>query len=377
MNNRLLDGETSRSPLEEFLRNYVETVSGEWDEVEPQVYDLMLPAAAALDDDSPEAEPQIVCVTFDPEALADHPQAQLASLGSPLIDRFLDRAVELAQFVELHVTGLNLQPHQLPARITRSLSCDDGLRFQAHAVRTLDFPQLVFWFEITFISDQREQEIVPLGIDLHYGRQVRHLDALLDCSRLVTAPAVILPEARGITRAAAYLLAREQVVRTVTSLANVRSRELTERLDKQVARMTRYYDDMQRELDEQAARGAAHSSSDDEKYRSRREALDHQRTMRIAELRRKNSLSIQMRLLNVLLVHQPKLQISGTVSGPSEENRRPATSENVSLVWDPLTEGLEAVPCPACNRPTFELKRGRTSLECRNCQSSGVSKPTR
>ena len=31
------------SPLEEFLRDYVETTGGVWDEIEPQVYDLMLP----------------------------------------------------------------------------------------------------------------------------------------------------------------------------------------------------------------------------------------------------------------------------------------------------------------------------------------------
>ena len=36
----------SHTPLEEFLRAYAEVVGGVWDEVEPQVYDLMLPAAA-------------------------------------------------------------------------------------------------------------------------------------------------------------------------------------------------------------------------------------------------------------------------------------------------------------------------------------------
>ncbi len=30
------------SPLEEFVRDYVDVTGGVWDEVEPQVYDLML-----------------------------------------------------------------------------------------------------------------------------------------------------------------------------------------------------------------------------------------------------------------------------------------------------------------------------------------------
>jgi len=31
-------------PLEQFLRDYAEASGGMWDEIEPQVYDLMLPA---------------------------------------------------------------------------------------------------------------------------------------------------------------------------------------------------------------------------------------------------------------------------------------------------------------------------------------------
>src|SRR5205823_8524878 len=57
-----------------------------------------------------------------------------------------------------------------------------------------------------------------------------------------------LADAADIGRAAGYRLAREQVVRTLTSLANLRSRELSERLEKQTARMTGYYGQMEREL---------------------------------------------------------------------------------------------------------------------------------
>ena len=35
----------SRTVLEDLLRDYVESSGGAWDEVEPQVYDLLLPAS--------------------------------------------------------------------------------------------------------------------------------------------------------------------------------------------------------------------------------------------------------------------------------------------------------------------------------------------
>ena len=45
------------SPLETFVRDYVETAGGAWDEVEPQVYDVILPTenqTNVLEDLTPE-----------------------------------------------------------------------------------------------------------------------------------------------------------------------------------------------------------------------------------------------------------------------------------------------------------------------------------
>ena len=309
-------------------------------------------------------------VTFDPEALADHPQAQLASLGTPLLDQMLLDSVERARLVELHLVGLNLQAHQIPARVARSISLDESLRLEIRNIRPLDFPQIVFWFEATFTADQREQEIIPLAIDLHYGRQVRHLEELLDQRRLSESPPLTLPEAAGITRAAAYFAAREQAVRTVSSLANTRARELSERLNKQVSRMNRYYDDLLRELNEQSARSAARGGEPDAKFQSRRDTLKSERELRIAELRRKNSLTARMRLLNALIVHQPKLEVQAAIVeyGQVRPGTRPFPAHPLKLVWDPLMESLEPASCPSCGRPTFELIRMQSHIVCGNCR---------
>jgi len=79
----------SNSPLEAFLRTYADVSGGLWDEIEPQVYDLMLPSSGG-------SEAEVVRVTFDPEALAEHRGAQLASFGTPLVDQLLADAVARA-----------------------------------------------------------------------------------------------------------------------------------------------------------------------------------------------------------------------------------------------------------------------------------------
>jgi hypothetical protein len=40
----------------------------------------------------------------------------------------------------------------------------------------------------------------------------------------------------------------------------------------------------------------------------------------------------------------------------------------VELVWDPLPEALEAVPCPLCGLPTFALDLQRSGqVGCPEC----------
>src|SRR5438309_12125376 len=87
------------SPLEDFLRDYVETIGGAWDEVEPQVYDLLLPgeSTASIMDVGGRG---IVRVAFDPEAVPEHPGSQLASFGTPFVDKVLADALERGRCAE-------------------------------------------------------------------------------------------------------------------------------------------------------------------------------------------------------------------------------------------------------------------------------------
>lgn len=352
------------SPLEEFLRDYAEVVGGMWDEVEPQVYDMMLPAGAA--------EPEIVRIAFDPEAIPEHPGAQLASYGTPLVNRLLEDAVARGRHAELFLIGLNLAPQGLEARVRRALTLPAGLELRLGRIRSLHFPQAVFWFEATFLSDQKEQDLLAVAIDLHYGRQTRHLERLLDRSHFAEEPWTPLAEARHVPLPAAYPLARDRVVRTLAALANTRSRELVERLDRQVERMRRYYADLRAEVDEQARR-AAGRDEDAAKFAARRETLHREELVRIAELRQKSTLKVHLRLINLLVVHQPKLLLMSTVQGAG-------VSGALELVWDPLIDGLEAIACPECRQPTFafEIDRSKRAV-CPSCavRTSGPIRPTR
>ena len=210
----------SLSPLEAFVRDYAETIGGAWDEIEPEVYDLLLPVhcdgAGQLD----WADQSVVRVAFDPEAIPEHPGSQLASFGTPLVDRLLADARERSGFGCYFFLGLNLTPHDLTSRSRRALVLGPGVECRIEAVRVMHFPLAFFWFEATFISDQKEQEVLTVALDLHSQRQVRHRDRLLDPARLSDQPALPFADAPHAGLASIYSPACEEVLRTLSTMAH-------------------------------------------------------------------------------------------------------------------------------------------------------------
>jgi hypothetical protein len=341
-------------PLEQFLRDYTELRQGAWDEIEPQVYDVLM-------------DEEVLRVTFDPEALAEHPAAQLASAGSPLVDRLLADARQRWNFARLHRLGLNLHPHNLEARLRRTIALSDKQTLRLDRVRPMNFTQAVYWFTAEFISDQREQDVLSVGADLHHLREVRHLDRLLDLNQLSDAPVELYADARRASVSAGYRLARDSAVRTLGTLANTRAREIAVRVDRQAGRMQRYYDQLQAEIDERAGREARREADDEAESRleSRKQAVVRERQLRIAEVRQKGELRVRMELSNLLLIQQPKLLLYATLA----EHRQSAAIE---IIWDPLTDAMEAVACPKCRRPGFAFRfEPRGGLGCPDCIGAG------
>jgi len=362
--------ETQLSPLEVFLREYLETAGGVWDEVEPQVYDVLLPAGAQVPAGRGNGD-GVVRIAFDPEALPEHPSAQLASFGTPLVDQLLGDALQRGRAGHFYLVGLNLQPHDLAQRVRRAVIVAAPAELAVERVRALHFPQALFWFQAGFVSDQKEQVILPVAIDLHQGREVRHMDQLLDVGRLAEQPGLPLPPARAISLADGYRRARTQILRSVAALANHRVRDLAERRDQQIGRLQRYYADLRTELDEQLQR-ARNVEEAKTRHAERLATQDREEKLRIAELKQKSQLHVDLRLLQLLRIEQPKLLLTVVLSA------KEFASGRLEVVWDPLTETVEAVTCPNCGRPSYSFVLTKTGqIGCENCGPALLAPPAR
>ena len=148
----------------------------------------------------------------------------------------------------------------------------------------------------------------------------------------------------------------------MAALANSRGRELAERLDVQIARLKRYYADLRAELDEQKSR-ARNAEEAAARHAERLAALEREEQLRVAELRQKSMLHVDLRLLQLLRIEQPKLLVRAVLTA---EDSAPGELE---VVWDPLLEAVEAVPCPLCGRPSYDFTLNRSGqVGCESCK---------
>ena len=337
--------------LEQFLRDYTEAADGVWDEIEPQVYDVLWPEQA-----------QPLRLTFDPEALPEHPAAQLLTFGLPLLDELLGAAQARGQVAQVYSDHLNLQPYRLEQQVRRDLSVPVGTELELSAPRPAYVAHAVFWFEVSFLGDEKTQAVLSAAVDRCYVRLVRHLEPLLVGEELGEERRWPFPDAPALPLERAYLLARERVVRTVTVEANSQQRARWAQAGKEIARMERYFADMAKELDTRMTKALA-KGEETAPLLQRKAALEREAATRIDELRRKAGVRAELRLRNLLHLSIPRLFLHARLRGPKLP---PLQLPRIS--WDPLTEKTDALDCPSCGQPTYILvldRRGR--LRCPAC----------
>ena len=148
---------------------------------------------------------------------------------------------------------------------------------------------------------------------------------MLDRAHLAEKPWSPLAEAPHPGLVTAYPIARDRVVRTLSALANTYHRELHERLDRQLERIGRYYGDLRAEVEEQAEEGPEPRRATPRSSPRGSRASSARNSSASAELRRKSQLKVHLRLLNLLVIHQPKLLLhTAVVSSATGVGHRPA-----------------------------------------------------
>lgn len=349
------------SPLEELTIEYICSTAGDYELVEPQVYDIVLPDPLLHQLQIPISN-GLCRVTFDTEALADHPHAQLLAFGHPTLDQLFSMAHQQGSVGKIFLSGFNLQPHQLLLKLKQQLRLHKDLNVEFGVPRILHFTLWFYWFQATFVCDEKIQYLVEVGIDQYYGRLTRRFQELLEFSHITSVSSVPYPDIGGIPLADAYLLARSEAVTKLRPMMRNYKEKLTGHLTQESNQIIRYFDNMIAEVEERQKKTVS-LSKDNEAFQHQKRSLELERQARLAELRKKMTLKVDLKLQNLLSVVMPK------IATPLKLTSKRNVTLDLTVIWNPLSEIVEPISCPKCQHPTLELvQNSQGAIHCVQCQ---------
>jgi hypothetical protein len=206
-------------------------------------------------------------------------------------------------------------------------------------------------FKVSLIADEKRELILPLWMDLQSGYAVNGEDieraAILDAENnfpnLEPASLYWLGEKPLSQKAFSALLerARLSVARELGDTLSTLQKRLQRFLELDCARLNEYYDDLRKDAERRLQK-----AEDDRRLtlEAKLAAIASERLSKLADVEQKYHLHIQLQLLNLAVIAQPKVDLD-------VEIRKRTASVKRRLTWDPLLHVVESLVCDVCGNP--------------------------
>jgi len=358
------------SELADFVLNYYRQAGAIVDPPRYGVYEALLPEGVARQ----LGVPPYQRLAFDDGHLTrlrggEEEEITRVGYGHPLVEVLTEAASAEPACARVYINAVRLEKRGLIdlARSTlvfpnaRLVTQPQGLERRAltHYVR--------FNFKAALITDEKREQLVSVVMDAQAGWATPDL---IEVERLTTledepafahlppaslrwqphgsAPEETKPSGELMPSLLESLLpraARAALDELATPLASLQ-RRAARYLELDHARLTQYYDDIANDLERRIQR-----ASD----RDRRDALEGklssaraEREAKLADVEAKHRLRVELQLINLLVIVQPKLFLPLCIENRTAQVTRMA-------VWDPLLQRIEPLVCDVCGRAATRL----------------------
>ncbi len=347
--------------IEAFTVTAVERLGGAAEERAPGLYTVLSPGARA-------GQVETRQLAFDPEVLEEEPDAELVTFASPTLEQIVALATASGRVARAFLNAAPNLSRATAERLARSYRFT-GASWIAGTARPWWLPAGISLFRARYLSDSREEELIEVSVSLVDLRIFRRLAEAVERYGLAAEPNEAWPMMAELPVSALYAVARDELERKLLAPLGVRRRELESRLARESGRATAYYDELAREIEEQRSTlpaGAPERVALD----GRLAAVRLERDGRLAELRRKYALEVEVSLLSVLRLYLPRLVVHGTLAGKHDRTE-------LALVWDPLEQAGEPLRCQRCGGFTYEVALHRGTVACAPCLEGKAASPGR
>ncbi len=305
---------------------------------------------------------------------AEEAEVTYLSYGHPLVENLIEMARQVPACTRLYANAVRLDKRGLADLARRALSFPNARLVEqkgssespvlGHYVR--------FNFKAALITDEKREQLLSVLMDAQGGYPVKELAEIEHLTALETTPAfehlpvmppLWLPNPEppspgpaALPQSPANPLSHQALEGLLERAQRAALEELAEPLDSlqrraarflelDRARLEQYYNDMERDLQRRLER------ADDDRRPALQDkllAIKAEREAKLADAEAKYRLRVELALINLLVIVQPRLVLPMNI-----ENRTAMVTR--TMVWNPLLHRIEPLACDVCGHASYRL----------------------
>lgn len=355
-----------KNELSDFVLGYCQQAGAIVDPPAYGVYEVLLPEKAAS---------QLGAATFQrfafSENSAQEPSEEITYLhyGHPFVERIVEALQGQTANAQLFINTVRLDKRGLFGLARESLSIANARLFEvptAVEARTL-YHYVRFNFKASLITDEKRELILPIWMHLQGGYAVdgeeivqrASLEPKSNIKNLKWAAPVWRPASGKTSKVSktsevwnksvlSALLERAKgaaLAQLSAGPLETLQRKANRFLELDRARLEEYFADLQSDLEKRLQR-----ASDERRVplETKLALVAGERRAKFDDIEGKYRLRVELELLNLLIVAQPKMTLSVAI-----KNRSASVAQRV--VWDPLLHQMEPLVCDVCGEAAHNL----------------------
>lgn len=304
-------------------------------------------------------------LVFDRNLLSQYPEAAFISYGHPALDMLINLASQKGLVTKWYLNGLKTTTGYLPDKVANKVKF-----YNCKTKYILDilerFSYVLFNFKISYLSDDKREEIKTVVVD-------RSSAAVISPKLLESLNRLIIDtkcEFRGMSEGEIkpseeiYQTACDYTKNDISSTIEEMKDGILKRLSNEIRRVESYYSENEAELKQKLSKeGLSSQRRQMLKQKLKINALDKEQ--KILDLEEKYKLRVNIKLLNVALIYQPKIKCKLEITGDGNKFY-------FNVFWNPVVKDIEEPFCLKCKSSSYQMWFDQEfGLICSTCHLAG------
>jgi hypothetical protein len=272
-------------------------------------------------------------LAFDFEVAEENPQAEFITFGSYLFE-------QMVALVQRHAIGTirfaDIDPPVLSGaldKIRRFLDKETGV-FSLCSERAVTGVWAAFAFRVAYVSDEKEEEFRQIWVDLNRGEICEDMLEHHHLVPYVDRPVHFGPVTCPMDTTSALQVAYSQVKRQAEEGKRQRGRQ--EELDREIRRITDYYDELERETNRRSERKGLSEQKKLELF-DKAQSIGLEKQKQLAEIKDKYNVRTEAIVDHGILVLVPLLEYVVSI-------RHRHAQKEIKLHYNPVMKRFIIIP---------------------------------